>query len=66
MESEVKRLHKRQLARLLSHLEKTGQLTPALEKDIKRGYGYVFEDIENLITRHDKENEDGETDKTRN
>lgn len=58
---EIERLHKRQLARLLTHLKKTGQLTLALEKDIKRGYGYVFEDIENLLKRHDRENKDEHT-----
>jgi hypothetical protein len=56
---EIERLHKRQLARLLSHLEKTGQLTLSLEKDLKRAYGFVFKDIENLIARQDRENEDG-------
>ena len=58
MDAEIKRIHKRQLARLLNHLQKTGQLTLSLEKDIKRGYGYVFTDIENLLTRHDRENGD--------
>ena len=55
---EIERLHKRQLARLLSHLEKTGQLTLALEKDMKRAYGYVFEDIKNLLKRQDMETPD--------
>ncbi|MFA5724502.1 MAG: hypothetical protein WC979_09685 [Candidatus Pacearchaeota archaeon] len=55
MNEEIERLHKRQLARLLSHLEKTGQLTPALAQDMKRAYGFVFEDIKNLLTRHSKE-----------
>jgi len=58
---EIERLRNRQLARLLSHLKKTGQLTPALEKDMKRSFRYVFEDIENLFKRHDKENDDGES-----
>ena len=55
---EIERLRNRQLARLLSHLEKTGQLTPSLEKDMKRSFRYVFEDITNLFKRQDKENED--------
>ena len=55
---EIERLRNRQLARLLSHLEKTGQLTPELEKDMKRSFRFVFEDITNLFKRHDKENED--------
>jgi len=58
---EVTRLHKRQLARLLSHLERTGQLTVELEKDLKRAYRYTFEDIENLLKRHGMETENGET-----
>ena len=57
---EINRLHKRQLARLLTHLQKTGQLTPALEQDKKRAYGYVFGDIENLLARHDTEKRNGE------
>ena len=57
---EVTRLRNRQLARLLSHLEKTGQLTVELEKDIKRAYRYAFEDIENLLTRLGKESINGE------
>jgi len=55
---EIERLRNRQLARLLSHLEKTGQLTPSLEKDMKRSFRYVFEDIASLFKRHDKENKD--------
>jgi glutamine synthetase adenylyltransferase len=51
MNKEIERLHKRQLARLLSHLEKTGQLTPELVQDLKRAYGFVFEDIKNLLKR---------------
>ena len=62
MNNEVERLHKRQLARLLTHLERTGQLTVELEKDLKRAYRFAFTDIENLLTRHDKEKEDGTTD----
>jgi len=57
--NEIERLHKRQLARLLSHLEKTGQLTMELEKDLKRSFHYVFEDIENLIKRQGKEKTNG-------
>ena len=52
---EINRLHKRQLARLLTHLKKTGQLTLELEKDLKRSFGFVFEDVTNLFARHDGE-----------
>ena len=52
---KVGKIKKRQLARLLSHLKKTGQLTLELEKDLKRAYRYAFEDIEALIQGLDKE-----------
>ena len=55
---KVEKLHKRQLARLLSHLEKTGQLTLELEKDLKRAYRFAFEDVETLLQGLDKEKED--------
>ena len=51
---EIERLRNRQLARFLSHLEKTGQLTPALEKDVKRSFHFIFEDIANLVKRQGK------------
>jgi hypothetical protein len=53
--NEIDRLHNRQLARLLSHLEKTGQLTVELEKDLKRAYRFAFQDIESLLKRRDME-----------
>ena len=50
------RIHKRQIARLLDHLKRTGQYTPELEKDIKRSFGYVFEDVADAVKHgHDKE-----------
>jgi len=52
---KVEKLKNRQLARLLSHLEKTGQLTVELEKDLKRAYRYAFEDVETLLQGLDKE-----------
>lgn len=54
--SRIEKIRNRQLARLLTHLKKTGQLTPALESDMKRAYRFVFEDIEAAIG-HDKEND---------
>jgi hypothetical protein len=60
MES-VEKLKNRQLARLLSHLDKTGQLTVELEKTLKRSFRYTFEDVEALVKRLglDKENDIG-------
>jgi len=58
---EIERLRNRQLARLLSHLKKTGQLTPALRKRYEAEFQVCIEDIENLFKRHDKENDDGES-----
>jgi len=52
---KVDKLHNRQLARFLTHLQKTGQLTPELETDIKRAYRFVFEDVETLLQGHDQE-----------
>ena len=53
---KVEKLHNRQLARLLAHLDRTGQLTVELEKDLKRAYRFAFEDVETLIQGLDKEN----------
>jgi len=62
METDVvTKLKNRQLARLLTHLERTGQLTVELEKTLKRSFRYTFEDVEALVQRLglDKENKDG-------
>jgi len=56
---KIEKLKNRQLARLLAHLKKTGQLTVELEKDLKRAYRYAFEDVEELIQRLDKEKNHG-------
>jgi len=56
----VEKLKNRQLARLLSHLQKTGQLTLALEKDLKRAYRFAFEDVATLLQGIDKEKKDGQ------
>ena len=57
---KITRLKNRQLAKLLTHLERTGQLTVELEKDLKRAYRFAFEDVETLLKEHDKENNNGE------
>ncbi len=56
----VEKLKNRQLARLLSHLQKTGQLTLELEKDLKRAYRFAFEDVATLLQGIDKEKKDGQ------
>ena len=60
IQSSLKRIHRRQVARFLCHLAKTGALTPEIEADVKRAYGYVFEDVEKAITGHDKDTHNGE------
>lgn len=55
--NRLEKIRNRQLARFLAHLKKTNQLTPELEKDVKRSFNYTFQDIETLISGEDKENE---------
>ena len=57
---KVDKLKNRQLARLLTHLDRTGQLTVELEKDLKRAYRFAFDDVKKLICEHDKEKENGQ------
>ena len=45
----IEQIRKRQTARLLDHLERTGQLTPELRSDLLRSLGYVFDDISDAI-----------------
>ena len=56
---KVEKLKNRQLARLLDHLTRTGQLTVSLEKDLKRAYRFAFEDVAVLLQRIDEEKKDG-------
>ena len=56
---KVDKLRNRQLARLLAHLNRTGQLTVELEKDLKRAYRFMYEDVTTLIERHDQETKNG-------
>lgn len=51
----VEKLKNRQLARLLTHLSRTGQLTVELEKDLKRAYRFAFEDVATLLQGLDKD-----------
>jgi len=49
----IEQIRKRQTARLLDHLERTGQLTPELRSDLLRALGYVFDDIGDAIKQGD-------------
>jgi len=58
----INAIRKRQTARLLDHLERSGQLTPELRATILRSFGYVFEDVESALkqgqgkeTHHDEQ-----------
>jgi hypothetical protein len=56
---KIRSIHRRQIARLLDHLKRTDQYTIELEKDIKRSFGFVFQDVEEAITQgQDKETAD--------
>ena len=61
MDDAINRIHKRQTARLLDHLERTGQLTDELRSDILRSHGFIFEDVRAEMDRikqgHGKETE---------
>lgn len=57
----VEKLKNRQLAKLLTHLERTNQLTVELEKTLKRAYRFAFEDVEALIQELGKESKDEHT-----
>ena len=57
---KIDKIHKRQIARLLAHLKRTGQYSVELEKDLKRSFGYTFQDIHDAVNPgNDKDNEDG-------
>ena len=57
----IDKIHRRQTARLLNHLERTGQLTDELRSDILRSHGFIFEDVRAELDRikqgHGKEME---------
>lgn len=55
IKEDIDRIHRRQVARLLAHLERTGQLTPEMEGDIKRSFGFVFQDVKAAIQGDDKD-----------
>ena len=47
--ARIASIRQRQTARLLTHLERTGKLTPDLRSDILRAFGYVFDDISDAL-----------------
>ena len=55
IQATIDRIHRRQVARLLDHLKRTGQLTQEMEADIKRSFGFVFEDVKAAIQGDDKD-----------
>ena len=46
---QIEHIRKRQTARMLANLERTGQLTPALRCDILRSLGYIFDDVNTAV-----------------
>ena len=58
----IDKIQRRQTARLLNHLERTGQLTDELRSDILRSHGFIFEDVRAELDRvkqgHGKENDE--------
>ena len=56
---QIEQIRKRQTARLLDHLERTGQLTPELRSDLLRSFGYVFEDVATAIKTLREQQGDG-------
>jgi hypothetical protein len=64
MDNAISRIHKRQTARLLHHLEETGQLTEQLRSDILRSHGFIFEDVSTEIERIKQGNGKDKNEKT--
>ena len=46
---EIRKIHRRQVARLLDHLKNKNQLTDDLAKDMKRSFGFTFDDVEKAL-----------------
>ena len=49
MDERLEKIRRRQLARFLVHLANKGVLNSDLERDVKRNYRYIFEDIRALV-----------------
>jgi len=60
----IDKIHNRQLARLLGHLEDSGRANPVLFEDIRRAFHWTFADIREELKglRKDKQNERPKTD----
>ena len=54
MRSSLQKIRKRQTAKLLEHLELTGQLTPELRADLLRAMRWIFEDVMSAISVKDR------------
>jgi hypothetical protein len=61
IDDRLSRIHKRQVARFIAHLKRCGSLTPEMETDVKRAYGFVFSDVLDAVHEHDKEQSDNDT-----
>jgi len=46
---QLEKIRKRQTARLLSHLETPGQITPLLRCSVMRAMSYVFGDVADAV-----------------
>jgi hypothetical protein len=46
---QLEKIRKRQTARLLGHLEQTGQITPLLRCSVMRAMCYVFGDVADAV-----------------
>lgn len=57
--ARIASIRQRQTARLLTHLERTGKLTPDLRADILRSFGYVFDDIQDALRQGDGKDDNG-------
>ena len=63
--TRIERIHKRQLARFLDHLNDKDMLTPDLESDVKRVFGFIFMDVKDAIQEQDTEAKANEYSKKR-
>ncbi len=48
-QDKLEKIRKRQTARLLAHLESSGQITPLLRCSVMRFLSYLFSDIADLV-----------------
>jgi len=48
---KLRKIRNRQQARFVKHLERTGQYSPALEKDVVRSFGFFEEDVAAMMDK---------------